>query len=63
MITINLTDAEQELLQQILTSALANMDVEIRRTDHLEFKEVLKQRRNVLNEILEKVQVPTLFSP
>ncbi len=62
MNTIEITDLERQVLGQILNSALANLDVEIRRTDHLEFKESLKQRRVVLNKISEKLENLAVFS-
>ncbi len=62
MNTIEITDAEREVLAEILKNALATLDIEIRRTDHLEFKEVLKQRRNTLQELSDKIEVTTTLS-
>ncbi len=62
MNTIEITDAEREVLGEILQSALANLEIEIRRTDHLEFKETLKERRHLLQELAEKVQGRTVLT-
>ncbi len=62
MNTIEITDAEREVLAEILKNALATLDIEIRRTDHLEFKEVLKQRRNTLQELSDKIEIATTLS-
>lgn len=62
MNAIEITDVEREVLGGVLKSALANLEIEIRHTDHLEFKEALKQRRGVLTEVSEKLQNLTVLS-
>ncbi len=56
MAIIELTTAEQEILNQILQSTLATLEIEIRHAHHLEFKEFLKERRQVLQQLREKVE-------
>ena len=56
MTMVELTTKEQEFLVQILHSSLATLEVEIRHADHIEFREVLKDRRKVLEQLLAKVQ-------
>ncbi len=60
MATIELTTAEQDILGQTLQSALANLEIEIRHADHLEFKEFLKERRQVLQQLREKLETSTV---
>ncbi len=62
MNTIEISETEREVLGGLLKSALANLEIEIRRTDHLEFKEALKQRREILNELAGKLQHLPIFS-
>ncbi len=53
--TFTLDDKQEQALRQVLEHALETLELEIRRTDHAEFKELLKNRREVLNEILAKL--------
>jgi hypothetical protein len=55
MITINLSDEEQEILSQILQHSLATIEVEIHHTDHQDFKVMLKHRRTVLESLNAKL--------
>ncbi len=56
MMKLEIGAEEQEVLGQILQHALSDLDVEIHRTDKIEFKELLKHRRELLNEMLMKLQ-------
>ena len=58
MKTLHLESEEQRLLRQILDRCLADLDHEIRHTDHAEFKQMLRHKRHVLGEILDKLAVP-----
>jgi hypothetical protein len=55
MFQIQLNNQERQLLQEILHSSQATLDVEIHRTDRLEFKELLQQRRNLIRDVLTKL--------
>jgi hypothetical protein len=55
MLKIELTDEERETLRHILNVDLGALEIEIQRTDHREFKELLKHRRDVLKGMLFKV--------
>jgi hypothetical protein len=57
-VQIELSNAEQEILGQLLQNALATLEIEIRHTDHQEFREFLKHRRVVLNRLLARVPQP-----
>ncbi len=60
MMTLSLDQKEQEVLEQVIQNALATLELEIRHTDHADFKTLLKARRDVLSEILEKISGPVL---
>jgi hypothetical protein len=55
MLHIELSDEEREVLAEILDSSLPKLDVEIHRTDKLEFKEALSHRRDIVKQISAKV--------
>ena len=52
---IEFTHEELELLHEVLQKRDEVIDVEILRTDAFEFKELLKHRRAVLENILNKI--------
>ncbi len=56
MMTLMLDPKEQEVLAQVMEHALATVEIEIRRTDHAEFKQLLKTRRDLLKDILGKIE-------
>jgi hypothetical protein len=51
---LNLTGQETELMQGILKGYLVTLDVEIDHADHKDFKRMLKERRYVVNDLLER---------
>jgi len=56
MSTLNLTPNEHQLLQELLESALSELRVEIVSTDRIDFKQALKERKQLMTDILEKLQ-------
>jgi hypothetical protein len=56
MPTFELTPEELDLLQEVLTSDLSELRMEIVDTDNSRFKDGLKQRKRTLMDILEKLQ-------
>jgi hypothetical protein len=50
---INLTTEEAEVLNEILTSYLSDLRMEISHTDSGFFREGLKERENLLKKIIE----------
>jgi len=54
MCQIELSNEEQVLLNEILESSLATLETEIRHSAHFEFRERLKQRRELLRNIAAK---------
>jgi len=55
MTTIELTNEEQEVLSQVLQNSLATLDIEVLHTDHKEFKNHLKHRRDVLAALADRL--------
>ncbi|HZV34097.1 MAG TPA: hypothetical protein VFB72_05925 [Verrucomicrobiae bacterium] len=55
---IEVTDEEQEILNEALQSAMTTLEVELHRTDNPAFKEKLKHRCDVLESLLNKVGEP-----
>jgi len=53
--TLDLNDKQQEILREILDSAVSDLRYEIADTDNSEFKDNLKARRDELAAILEKL--------
>lgn len=48
MIQLNLTEDERILLKDLLETCLSDLRVEIISTDSLEYKEMLKERKEIL---------------
>lgn len=51
---LDMTLQETELVQGILKGYLVTLDVEIDHADHKDFKRMLKERRYVVNDLLER---------
>ena len=58
MQNLELNIEEMEILRDILQHNLSELEVEVFRTDTHEFKERLKQRRGIIEQILKKLAVP-----
>jgi hypothetical protein len=58
MTRLELTDEEQDILGQVLDNSLASLELELLHTDHKEFKDLLKHRRDVLRRL--RTRVPQL---
>ncbi len=52
---LQLTDEERELLREMLEEHHRNLVLEIARTDHHHFRQVLRTKQNVLEGLLAKV--------
>jgi hypothetical protein len=57
MFQITLDEEEQLTLKELLQCCLAELRVEIHHTDDMDFKEMLKNRKNVLVKILNELAV------
>ncbi len=56
MSNVELTSEELRLLLEILESALSDLRMEIVDTDRSDYKDSLKQRRDLLTRLVEKLQ-------
>jgi len=52
---LNLSATEASVLREVLTSHLASLRVEIGRSDHREYREMLRQRDEVLERIVAQL--------
>ena len=51
-----LSSTEATVLREVLTAHLASLRVEIGRSDHREYREMLRQRDEVLERILAQLE-------
>jgi hypothetical protein len=56
MAQLQLSVAEGELLAQVLKNYLATLEIEICHTDNADFRRLLKQRRELLTRIAERLE-------
>jgi hypothetical protein len=56
MNVIEMTNAEREVLRQILESAQTTLEGEISHSDHIDFRQQLAQRLDVLEGLIRKVE-------
>ncbi len=54
MHTFELSPEEMEVLREILQHELKQMEIEIFRTDSPDFKQILKHRRDILEQLMRK---------
>ena len=55
MIQLELTTEEEQFLRQEVETRLTELDHEINHTDTMDFKDMLKRRREVLHKVLGKL--------
>ena len=55
MLQITLSEEEKITLRDLLQCCLAELRIEIHHTDNMDFKDMLKNRRKVLEKILAEV--------
>jgi hypothetical protein len=55
MSQLELSEDEESTLNDLLRGVLENLEVEIHRTDGIQFKEVLRRRHDVLEQLLAKL--------
>ena len=56
MTTLDLTEREQEVLSATIESYLADLRMEIAETDSLDYREMLKEQKQILTDIQERLQ-------
>ena len=57
MIQVVLSEEERDILGEILESDLSDLRMEIASTDRMDFREMLKTRKEVLKKVLQALQV------
>ena len=60
MITLSMTDEERTLLADVVESYLADLRMEIGDTDSKDYREMLKDRKEILLKILSILQSEAL---
>jgi len=55
MIQLNLADEEEQHLKEAVKSRLTELDHEIAHTDSMDFKDMLKRRRETMRKVIEKL--------
>ncbi len=59
---IELTEAQCAELQRLLEGSLADLSTEIADTEHPEYREVLRERRDILESVLFQLDNPPRIS-
>ncbi len=62
MSRLDLTDEEMDLLLQILRTHQETLDYELSRADNLDFKTMLRHRRELVAHLIERCAVPTVLA-
>lgn len=57
MIQVVLSEEERGILGEILESDLSDLRMEIANTDSMDFREMLKTRKEVLKKVLQALQI------
>jgi hypothetical protein len=52
-VTIDLNDTERTILKEVLENTVSDLGMEIAATDAQHFREHLKERREVLNKVID----------
>lgn len=60
MYRLEFSDEERMELQYVLRNSLDQLDREINRTDHREFRAMLRRREHSLAELLERLQTQSV---
>lgn len=58
MHSIEFDSEEVEVLREILKHSKDEMDVEVHRTDNIDYKRMLRRRRDILEQALSKLGAP-----
>jgi hypothetical protein len=63
MIPLELTEAERQMLEEVLDSYLSDLRMEIADTDRLDFRTMLKERKQVIAKVLATVREHAAQAP
>ncbi len=58
-LALDLTTHEQEILRELLEQHLSDLRMEIADTERLEFRDMLKERKEVIRKILDVIPATT----
>jgi hypothetical protein len=56
MLSIELTTAERDVLREMVSGMLSELRMEIADTDRLEYREMLRARKTVLQRVLDAIE-------
>jgi hypothetical protein len=56
MLSIDFTTAERDVLREMVSGMLSELRMEIADTDRLEYREMLRARKNVLQRVLDAIE-------
>lgn len=56
MLKLELTPEEEAILEDLLTTCINDLHSEIIHTDRVEYRDALKQRKQVLNKLFQALQ-------
>ncbi len=59
-ISLTLNPGELEILQEMLQNQLSELRMEISHTDRMEYRDMLKERKRVLNKLLDALAKQTV---
>ena len=63
MQTNEFTAEETEVMREVLQSGLKEIGLEVSRADSIDFKHVLKHRREILEHVLSKLMAAPVAGP
>jgi hypothetical protein len=56
MLSIDITSAERDVLREMVSGMLSELRMEIADTDRLEYREMLRARKSVLQRVLDAIE-------
>lgn len=56
MLSIEFTTAERDVLREMVSGMISELRMEIADTDRLEYREMLRARKNVLQRVLDAIE-------
>ncbi len=60
MHTITLTSEEKQMLEDVLQCSVSDLRSQIVHTDHYNFKKMLKNRKQLIQKILDSLKKPSI---
>ena len=63
MMHLELSESEQQAVANALQTALTTLELEIERADSIDYKSMLKQHRDILDQVLRRLPPATAPKP